>query len=312
MTSDLKHPHQLFRAASGPDLVAMAEAAGVGLAALIDTLVQPHPGGERPPTLVVGSIADGTATASSDLDLLVLVDSFDRLRPPAGQVWLDSGSTLEVLQYLNGVEVNVSFVSRSSLAPVTDSLVRVAPALYDPRTLGAIPLIHEGDLRVAHRLRTGWPLWGDDQVERWRDECLAALLPQYLTIRHLVELAEFSEDAEALIGSVPGSMGLAARIAVQHGVLALLAHQGFTGQNHKWIIHWAGRVERPSVRALAVRGCEMVLAAAPLTEHDERRCLGELRSFRAQVSEELSTDPELRSAIEHFAEAIEYVTKEAP
>ena len=148
-------------------------------------------------------------------------------------------------------------------------------------------------------------------IEQWRDEALVGLLPEYLAIRHFVEIDEFLEDAIALVGSLPGSCGLAYRTSALHGVLSLLASAGFTGQNHKWLVHWAARVADPLTRHLAQRGCVMVLGAVPVGVYAERAAIQDLQDFRAGIATALAREPELRAAIDYFASAISYVSEGA-
>lgn len=199
-----KRPHSLHLVEGADELVSALTAIGCNLEETIATVV---PGVDRPPALVVGSIAEGFGTPASDLDILVLVDSLDGVVADPSDLWLDTANSRELLRYAEGLEINFTFMERAGFARLTDALVGVAPALYDPGALKSLPMIGKEDLRWGHRLRSGWPLWGHDVVEQWRDEALLALLPQYLAVHHFVEMSEFVEDAGAFVGSTPGADG---------------------------------------------------------------------------------------------------------
>lgn len=249
--------------------------------------------------LIVGSIAEGLATPSSDLDVLVLVDA-NELKPLPGLVSSASNLSAESVFYHQGVELNVEIVRWVNVGSCLDTLLSVAPALYNPADVLSVPLLSDFECRFIHRLRTGWPMAGEATVSRWRDELLVDLLPICLAARYLIEAISFVEDMYSCLEVRSGSAGYMARMAVERLMLGTLALQGQTSPSHKYLLTWLDAAESENSDVVR-RGRALLCAELPTGATPEEA------TFCHRASE-LAQDVEAQmSSVSEIATAVRYV-----
>ena len=273
--------------------------AGVDIANLISSVVGEP---DRCGCLLVGSMADGNANEASDLDLLLLVPDGVEVTAPSERVRIESGLLSEQLFYQNGIEINIDIAQRSRVAPVSRSMLTLAPALYDPRSLKSIPLLAEVDLRFLLRLRNGIPLSGPALIETWRDEFLVDVLPTYLTIRHFVLIDEFSEDARS---HPPSTAGFVSRIAAEHVLFAALSYLGRPPASRKWLLTEVARHLPDASPEMA----EVLkdARASLLEETSSSSIIEQVDRARHNLRSILATNPELDVALTYLGGEIVYV-----
>jgi len=307
-----KRRHSLYQACNGPDLLARLESLGIDLAAEVGRYVA----GECPfAILAAGSIAEGTANAASDLDLLVLVPSQRQLKRAQAAVHLESGHSAEVLLYREGVELNIDFMARDRLDGVVEAFLAIAPVLYDAREVKRIPLIQPTDLQFLHRLRSGWVLKGEDIVQLWRDEFIVELLPLYLTVRYFYLGIEMLEDAVAVEAGPTGAVPYMARQAVESGLLSILATTGCCSQSHKWLLHWSERALTtldPTARSVLHTGRQLLFPGELELPAERQDYLDAVRRFYGHVCAVIERDIAVRKAIQYITAKIGYVGLDAP
>ncbi|MCP1845980.1 putative nucleotidyltransferase [Bradyrhizobium sp. USDA 4524] len=188
--------------------------------------------------LLVGSVAEGYATTSSDIDLLVLsyvsrdeVDLSDNLR-------IESGKSLETLVYLDGVEINVEVVLREDYDHVAKSLDKIAADAALGRGMTKMPMIDNYSLRFLHRLRTGIVVEGEAVIDEFRNDFRVQSLPLYLAIKRIILARESLEDAKSSDPAVYGLVEFICRDIIEHACLALAAARGFTSQSRRFVLNW--------------------------------------------------------------------------
>jgi len=297
-----KRIHELHACRSGAELLAGLEAAGVHIHERVAALLRP---GCPFALLAVGSVAEGTATPESDLDLMVLIDSEDDFVASANVLNLAAGRSREVLFYIEGLEVNIDFMSRDRMEPIIESMLSLAPALYDPRDVKEVPLLAPGDVTFLHRLRTGWVLEGDDTVALWRDEFMVDILPMYLGVRCYYSSVELLEDAISVLRGPSPAAYHVGRSCVEYTLMAVLTQEGFTSMNPKWLVHWVHRTGGDT-RALLDRGARLLFPVVGGPD-EERAYVGEVAAFVRGARARLDRDPAIARAIEYLRGEIAYV-----
>jgi len=182
-----------------------------------------------------GSIPLGLGTSSSDVDLIVMVDSGEPIEMPtvdprhgvvfsgafAGTARLDVG---EVIVMRDGVEVDVHCVSGPRV-------VQTAAQVRD----GSISLT-EHEIGVLSRIKTGWVL---DRSGAFDAYCGVLLDDNSLEVRaatwHLVGAFQELEDSQpALSDNIPLALHLG-RKCVEKVFAAFFASRGFAFLGGKWM-----------------------------------------------------------------------------
>ena len=211
--------------------------------------------------LLVGSLPAGAGTVFSDVDLLVLVANSAELRADV-DLRVRKDTVIEATEFIDGIEVGIQLVARSAMTRPVRAFLDVAPLLYKPADLRALPWLEEPDIRLLARLRNGVVLRRPDVVGRWRDELYSTLLPMYLAVLHTYLGDQHLERALAAAASTPRAK-LGCRIAADHFLLAALAVAGVTEPNLPVAATLAQRMapEHGAVQ-LAV---EIVLDGAPVS-----------------------------------------------
>jgi predicted nucleotidyltransferase len=303
MTTE-KRSHSLFGHASAATFTDALAREGINLATLLGSLTA---GDEAPGVLLVGSLAEGLGTAESDVDLLVLLGSRDDLVISTQDFVFTQGRIVELLRYQEGVELNLEFLFWDDLVALVNPLVDMAPALYDPSRVTSLPLLTYAELRLLHRLRTGWPLSGHTTVARWVDELLVHLLPTYVTLRNYMDFHELLEDASSALDGPPGALTHIARLAVEKALFSVLGRHGLTNPNNRWLIHLARRLDQGPSGALVARAQELFFPPRALDASGSIGYLTDVTALGDAMRELYQPDPELRRAIDYLHSSIHYV-----
>ncbi len=256
--------------------------------------------------LLVGSFAEGFATASSDVDLLVLVPDSKTYTERQQDVNLRSGRSRELLTYINGVEINVDFVAFDEISGLIESFIEISPALYDPTELKRIPLIEAFDLKFLHRLRTGAVLFGEQSVARWRDELMVSMLPMYLSLRHFFLSQEALEGARSAPIEIDGTVPFITRVAAEHAMIALLAHDGFTSQSKKFMFRWIPNIENQARKELAESGRELLFPSFKMSKAELETWQQRVDNFITGVETELRTNDNVTRCLDYLRAHIIY------
>jgi predicted nucleotidyltransferase len=299
--SSIKSGHDLYQATDGAQFEAALRRRETDIDDLLRGLVS---GGQPIGVLLGGSIAEGVANPSSDVDLLVLLEDNAEITPSDG-LNLRPGRAVETVTYRAGVEFNIEMFRQRDVLRLIESFVQMAPALYDPHELDAIPMLQPYDLRFLHRLRTGWILRGPEVVDRWRDELMVDLLPIYLTVRHLNAFNELFEDALAFREIHPPASFLTSRTCIEHCLQALLACRGFTSQAKKWIPYWIDRLPVKEDSQLARAGLGMLLRG--FDESELPAHLSAVRALGRDIAELLAHEPEIGAAMTYLRHNLTYL-----
>lgn len=301
-----KEPHELHVARSGAELERLLER-DHGIA--VDALLGTHGlGGGSHGVLVVGSIAEGMGTPSSDVDLLVLVDGE---LPPARveATTVQAKWTRELLLYEAGVEINVEVVTRHAMADALRAFIDVAPLLYEGQSVSTMPIVGLVERHLLHRLRSGWIVGGAAVVERWRDEFLVALLPPYLALLRFVSFNEMLEDASAQLASSDGSFSIMARESAGEALFSLLAIEGTTNQQSKWVARLATDGVGPVHPEAFEELMRILFLPRELASEERQETLDSLERIGRYVGRVLDDSPHVRAAAAAVLDQIHYTTR---
>ena len=301
-----KLPHCLH-GLDGPDaFVAALAAAGVDLDEVVATCVK---SGADAGVLLGGSLAEGVGNASSDVDLIILLESERELRTDREGLAIRAGRSSELLLYRNGIEINLEIYVRDDVEELMSAFVSLAPVLYNPSEVEQIPMLQPFDTRFLHRLRNGWPLRGLHRIEIWRDEFMVDLLATYLVVFYFIKFCDFFEDAMAMAQLLPVAGVFVGRKSAEHAMLSLLAKSGFTSPSTKWLLHWSGSARGQCPASLLDTGQSLLLDF--VDPDDVQRYLQQVAGFGRDVLQVLRQDPELRSATDFVRSRIAHISLES-
>ena len=299
-----KTKHNLYKATYVEELNELLSKSGIDLKSIVQTYIIPS----KPySVLVSGSIAEGNANAESDLDLLVLIDSDVDFLPSSEDINIEYGSSLEVLFYHNGIEINIDFMARNRLNDLIESFVSVAPALYNPAELRSLPIVGWEDLQFLHRLKTGWVIYNSEMVAQWQDEFIVELLPIYSSVRDYFEGIEMLEDTVSSSSSSQHVCHFMGRKSVEYALYALLAKEGYTSQSRKWTLHWCERLKSRPIYQLLEEGIDLLFPNTPVTELENSTYVKNITCFYQKVRQELDSDPAIAKAITYLRGEINYI-----
>lgn len=299
-----KRRHSLHECKNVDEICERLMQSGIDLSKLVGDLVTRDC---KRSILITGSIAEGMGTPESDLDVMVLVDSYRDLIRARDMLNLRTGHSQEVLTYANGVEINIDFMARDRLMPLMASLVALLPSMYDPRDLDHIPFISATDLQFLHRLRTAWVLEGWEIANTWRSEFMVNLLPLYLSVKNYVDGVELLEDSFSMVGEPTGTAILMARMAVEHCISAILAKADFTNQSKKWLLRFCTKMNDGPQRAILQQALELFFPPLTADALEQRVYVLRTQELFAGLRTLLEDDDATAQAIQFLRKEISYI-----
>lgn len=205
----------------------------------VDRAVRDAFGEDKPVgVLLVGSVAEGYQTPSSDIDLLFITYAErDSLRS-SEQMVIWSGRSSETLTYADGIEINTEVICRDDYALLADQLDQVGGAAAMGSDLTKLPMLDKYALRFLHRLRTGIVLFGSDVAEEFRADFHVGSLPLYLSVRNLVLAREALEDARSASTATTGLVEFICHNTLEYCLFAFTSSLGFTSQSRRFVMNW--------------------------------------------------------------------------
>lgn len=301
-----KNHHDLHESLDANDFLARLKGMKIDLGELIEPHIDDL---EKCAVILGGSIANGSATCESDVDLLVLVNATENRLYPEDAARFHTGNHSEILVYRNGVEFNIYFACLTDLNDLVGCFKGVSPGRYDLKVVDSIPQLEESDLLFLDRLQNGWVVEGEEIVSRWREIFSTELLEVYLAVRYDLVANELFEDAWSYLGGPCGAATRVARQCVEQSILALMATEGLTNQSHKLLLHWCERNWRADIRPRIKHGVELLLSKHELTNISEREFLIEVRSFVKSVRDLLREGSDTRFGVQQLESMINYTTE---
>ncbi|MBX6381657.1 MAG: hypothetical protein IRZ07_01590 [Microbispora sp.] len=257
--------------------------------------------------LLVGSVAEGYQTASSDIDILFLTYSGREEVDTSSRLLIESGSSLELLTYADGVEVNTEIICREDYESLADLLDQMAGTVAMGGQLKKLPMIDNYSLRFLHRLRTGVVLYGEDVIEEFRADFHVRALPLYLSIKYLILARESLEDARTSSPETYGLVEFICRDVLEHCLLALAAAEGFTSQSRRFVMNWIAALPDGAEHGEALRAIRSALLnRAVLSPGEKSRLIDECARHYAYVVEALRSDPIRRRILDQIFSTISY------
>ena len=234
MSATKKRLHDLYRCRDAAEFAtAFADATGRKVGDVVRELcIVDDPCG----IVLGGSLPLGLGTATSDVDLLVLLDNPDgeTLTKPsartgvvfAGRAAEGGGGVAcgEVVAFIEGIEVNCQLLSAVSVEHASRRIARAQIALT-PYEIG-----------LMSRLKTGWTL---ERTATFDARCAPLLgdeaLELHSAVWYLVGAMQDLEDARAALADcTPLALHLG-RSAAERGVLAYFASRGIAYIGAKWL-----------------------------------------------------------------------------
>lgn len=299
-----KATHDLHLSRSAEDLIARLSRRSIDLNKVLAPYVADL---MRYGIVVAGSIADGVGTARSDVDILVLAEGAAEALSQ-GPMEVRRRWSAEWLIYEHGIEFNIELVTRSAMGEGLSAFLGIAPLLYDPRGVKTLPILSEEAMELLHRLRSGWPVCGEDLVANWRDEFMVTILPLYAALYHYVAHLEALEDARALAGDDDGSFCLAAGESARSGIVSMLALAGVTNQSRKWSVRLARHSLAPRHSAWLEQVLPLMFLPGDLNDTDCAIVLGRLSKIGTYLREQIDKDLDLGRGATMILDQIHYTT----
>jgi hypothetical protein len=274
-------PHSLHECTTAETFALRFEAStGRSVRQVIDQFVAAN---EPQAVFLAGSLPLGMASQSSDIDLIVLVNSKAALIDKRGEVKntdqrlvfsneSDFLRASEFLTVLNGILVDTVVV-------VTPSIKRIYGRL---RSKG--PELNETEIATLSRLSTGWMLWQTDAyLER---NCLTLtdpVLDVYCCTRYFVSALHHVKKGRRAVdfADIPLALHLG-RSAVETAYLAYFASEGLSYLGAKWLaqIGYArGAAERVSRHPLLKEGIPLLFPGFPVTVSETERYFQDVGEF---------------------------------
>lgn len=258
-----KRPHALHLADNAQTFMSLFEAdTGKGILTYIDSFVSLEMVEQ---ILLVGSIPLRTATAVSDIDLIILIPEgveprrFDidtkilTFRPGDGGLIICGVNAL-----YTGLEVDITFIS-------IDSILKIVHRLQAGNTR-----LDRQEMLILGRINRSWLLYDKHPgaAERW--ESSRELVRVYGSTQFYINGLKAMEDAiPAAAYSIFLSLHLS-RLAVEQAFFSFFASRGYSGLSDKWIA-FLDVYKQNSCRAdqkfqsISKQGLELLFSPPPTT-----------------------------------------------
>lgn len=305
-----KRPHNLISIRDSQEFESKLAHSNIDLGDLISEFVVNE---QKCSVLLVGSIAEGNATPSSDIDLAILVEDRNHLRTDHQQVLLDNeGSYYEALIYRNNIEINIDFYVRDEMSHVMKSMVEAAPIFYDPTTVKTLPMMGTSELQFLHRISKGWSLRNESIQAQWKDEFLVDMLSPYIAIKSYMDGLEYLEDARSFVTSKAGKTEFFVKMSVERFLRSMMAFNGETSQSSKTLISCA--LNHSSYVSTGIVQSNLTdLLFSQIVESESQRVgiCDQLEDIRAKLHKTLSQKKDLKTALDFLAMAVSYVDDNA-
>lgn len=182
---------------------------------------------------VAGSVVDGLANRSSDLDVYFL--GGDGAAVVGADTTVRKGEKSGTIGELGGREVSLSVLEPAGIAELTRSFQECLAALSDGG--GIVQLESPNDLKVLHRIRTGVPLRGAERLEKLRAATGTERLAEYhVNVQAVAAVNRLADVEGELAEGNDASAYWMFREAVAHLARLVLALHGETNPAPKWLV----------------------------------------------------------------------------
>ncbi len=297
-----KLPHDLHGVDSAPALCAALARRGVNLHQEISNLLVPD---AKYAVMVVGSIAEGTATPVSDVDFLVLLDRADSLREERVSLSVQTGRSQEFLSYHDGIELNLEFRAWDNMREIRRQVLSMGPSVQKKGSAKLV-IFERFELQFLHRLRTGWVLTGEEIVEAWRAKLAVDFLPIYLGLRNYVLGRETFEDACATVGNGTAESIYTARNCAESALLGLFGFLGYTSQTRRFMFRWIESLGVTENTEVARVGFRLLFPQPSLDASQQMKYLREVNDFMASVRAMLFRSDRAGRFLGDFEQSVNY------
>jgi Nucleotidyltransferase domain len=182
--------------------------------------------------LLVGSVASGLATVTSDIDLLLIASDTDIHE---GITIREADFESSVFRHPSGYRVNVDLWTPSQLTGLERRFTSALACVVQPDVLHDLHVVRSDEVALLHQLATGVVLENPDLARAWRDRLRVHGLPAYVQLMgcwycfaHI-----FNAEGELAEGNLASAMWMT-RSCVDQLAVALLAAQGETCPSQRW------------------------------------------------------------------------------
>lgn len=309
MQVDRKSPTILTSSRDKAEFLHNLQSLGISSESIFDVL-----GVDRSKTtlLLTGSLVQGMATGASDVDLICLSAAPYEPGGVSGDIVWKAGAGLSdftLKLYRSGAELDVELYTSSSLSTLMGSTESLFHFMKGPEKRDSIPVLEFHELKFLHDIRTAWVLWNPVEYEKWLSALHAAYLPTYCIVNSLMESSEYLEDAFSNEeGQSIETVQVMARMSARHLCAALLASQGETNPNEKWLIPLLQRTaaKQPELASLISQGVTLLFPQGVVDRSEMRRYVRAVNDYRREVEQHTATDETvlnllayLRSRVSH-------------
>lgn len=186
--------------------------------------------------LLGGSIPEGLANRTSDIDLLLLGDIELPGKSPLPPI-RTGGATIAFRPNFGPLRLQIETVPIAHLEGLVRQMAEVAADFDQPERVRSVRALDALDLRTIHRIRAGVALKNAPVIQAWKRRLRCDLLPSYLLASQAAQQRIALEDAagERSEGRWESALWAMQR-CVQASASALLASVGETNPNAKWCV----------------------------------------------------------------------------
>ena len=247
--------------------------------------------------MLVGSVAAGLASGSSDIDLLMIADRSD---VHEGLVLREADFDASVLRHPDGYRLNVEVWGAEHMEDVERRFASAIGCLLEPRVIHDLHVMRTDEVMVMHRLRTGIVLANPTVAERWRTRLRLEGLPTYVMLVAawycFAHTADVGGELEA--GEVDSAVWMM-QTCIDQLAAALLASVGETNPSQRWRVRLLRR-HRAELGPKTVDSLIRYLFLQPATGV-EAEIEDALRFARARLRLLLQGSPELEALMSSLA-----------
>ena len=292
-----KQSNDLYKCRSVEQLLANLHARDIDIKLLIDEFIKPS---MRRSILVGGSLAEQTASAVSDLDLLILLDDARAFKRQKTDLfghrvnYLPSPDEHEIIAsiFISGLEIECQFLVNDKLT------VSTAPDHTDYKLARQSRLAENN--KFLCRLASPWVVRDDGLLAPWRQCYELDKIRLKRTIEEFVAATKNLEDMAAAVGGDPYHLGVMGSYIAAHMTLALLAGQGYISKSAKWMKKVAHLLEDcpHELAELLTRGRQLAIPGLRVTATEQKALFDDTLQFCVAAHRHLSRDQQLAALLD--------------
>jgi predicted nucleotidyltransferase len=293
-----KQPHELYLCNSKESLIEALSKKDIDLNKLIFEFVKPK---ADPAIVVTGSIANGIATEVSDLDVIILLNSFSDLKAKRISILgnavnympYSDDNKMEITMFISHIEVNLYFFSNEKIKRFF--------CADDP--LSQVETVNAEDhfqMRFLGRLQNCWIIRNQTVVDQWKQYFQIDKFRISRITTEFTAATKNLEDLKASIGVGTGCVAMLGSSIISKALRALLAYKGFCFISGKWLRKVNQYIDQEGLPEgeLFFKGRALVLPGMHETIDEEIKYFNEVYSYCLSVKAILESEQDIKSIMD--------------